>query len=106
MRLSSRAEARSVPNGFSTITRTQLPLHVSFKLAGGFFEIAPEFLVTFFTARESDNGHSGRQVAIGREVVERRDEFSMGEIARSAEDHNGAWLRHGARGNSFPERVW
>jgi len=30
----------------------------------------------------------------------------MGEIARGAEDHNGARLRHCASGKPFPERVW
>ncbi len=33
MRLSSRAEARSVPNGFSIMTRAQLPLQVWFNPA-------------------------------------------------------------------------
>src|SRR6266571_4473592 len=76
------------------------------KLARGFFKITPEFFITFLAARESDNGHRGRQVTIGREVIKCRDQLAMGEIARSAEDHNAARLRHGARGNSFPERIW
>jgi hypothetical protein len=75
------------------------------KLAGGFFEITPEFLITFFTACESDNGHGGRQVAIGREVIQRRDEFAMREIAGGAENHNRARLRHCASGNSFAKWV-
>jgi hypothetical protein len=82
--------------------RKRLPNFVSHGLAGKltrrFFEIAPEFLVTLLAARETDNRHGGRQVAIGRDVVERRDKLAMGEITCSAEDHNATWLRHSARG--------
>jgi hypothetical protein len=90
--------------------RKRLPNFVAHSLAGklarGFFEIVPEFVVTFFAARESDNSHRRRQIAIGRKVIKRGDEFAPGEIARSAENHNRARLRHGTRGESFAERVW
>ena len=82
--------------------RERLPDFIAHSLAGkftrGFFEIAAEFLVTFLAARETENRYSGRQVAIGRDVIERRDKLAMGEIACSAEDHNATRLRHGARG--------
>ena len=68
------------------------------KLARRFFEIAAEFLVTFFSTREPDNRHRRRQLPIGRNVIKRRDEFAMGEIARGTEDHNAARLRHSAGG--------
>ena len=82
--------------------RKCLPNFVAHRLAGKFarrfFEIAPEFLITFFATRESDNRHRRRQLAVGRDVIERRDEFAMGEIACRAEDHDTAWLRHRTRG--------
>ena len=75
------------------------------KLMRGFFKVAPEFLVTFLSASESDNCHRGRQVTVCCEVIQRGDEFAVGEIAGRAEDHNCAWLRHGPGGKPFPERV-
>ena len=68
--------------------------------------VAPEVVVDFLPAREADNCHGGRQVAVGREVIQRRHEFAVREITRGAEDHNRARLRHCARGNSFAKRVW
>jgi len=76
------------------------------KLARGFFEIAPEFVVSFWPAGETDNLHGGWQVAIGGEVIQCRDKFAMGEIAGRSEDHNRAWLRYGARGQTFAQRIW
>ncbi len=136
MRLSSRAEARSLPNGFSTITRAQLPLQVSFKptafkcfrigliedrlrkclphfithrlarkFPSSFFELSPELLITFLSSCKPDDFHRGRQVAIGGQVVKGRNEFAMREIARGAENHNGARLGHGARRQTFAQRI-
>jgi hypothetical protein len=76
------------------------------KLAGGLFKIPPEFVITFVATSESHNRDTGGQLTVGREVIQRGDEFAMGEIARGAEDHNGARLRHCASGKPFPERVW
>ena len=76
------------------------------KLARSFFKIAPEFVITFLAASESDNRHRGRQLAIGRQVVQRGDELAVREIACGAEDHNGTRLRHSPGGKPFPERVW
>jgi hypothetical protein len=46
-----------------------IPHALSRKLARGFFEIAPEFVVSFWPAGETDNLHSWWKVAIGREIV-------------------------------------
>jgi hypothetical protein len=67
------------------------------KFARGFFELAPELVVTFLSSREADDCDGGRQIAIGSKVVKRRDEFALGEIACRAENHNTAWLWHAAR---------
>ena len=71
------------------------------KFARGFFELAPELVVTFLSSREPDDRHRGWQVAIGSKVVKRWDEFALGEIAGRAENHNTARLRHAARGQTF-----
>ena len=71
------------------------------KFARGFFELAPELVVTLLSSREPDDCHGGRQIAIGSKVVKRWDEFALGEIARRAENHNTARLRHAARGQTF-----
>ena len=76
------------------------------KLACGFFEVTPEFVVTFVAPSESDDDHARWQFAVGRQVIQRRDKFAMCEITRSTEDHDAAWLWHGPRGQSFAQRVW
>jgi hypothetical protein len=76
------------------------------KLAGGFFKIPPEFFITFVATSESHNRDTGGQLTVGREVIQRGDEFAMGEIARGAEYHNGARLGRWPSGKPFPERVW
>jgi hypothetical protein len=76
------------------------------KFACRFFKIAPEFVITFLAPSESDNFYRRRQVTIGCKVVQSGHEFAVGEIARSAEDHNGTRLRHRPSGKPFPERVW
>jgi len=76
------------------------------KLARSLFKILPEFVITFVATSESDNRDTGGQLTVGREIIQRGDEFAMGEIARGAEDHNGARLGHWPSGKPFPERVW
>jgi hypothetical protein len=76
------------------------------KLARGLFKIPPEFVITFVATSESDNRDTGGQITVGREVIQRGDEFAMGEIARGAEDHNGARLRHWPSRKPFSKRVW
>jgi len=57
--------------------------------------------LTFLSSCKSDDFRSGRQIAIGRQVIKGRNKFAIGEIAGCAEDHNGARLGHGARGQTF-----
>ena len=71
------------------------------KFARGFFKLAPELVVTLLSSREADDCHGGRQIAIGSKIVKRWDEFALGEIARRAENHNTARLRHAAWGQTF-----
>ena len=47
------------------------------KFPRGFFQFLAKFLVGFRAARETDHGHAGRQFAIGRDVVERGNQFAM-----------------------------
>src|SRR4029077_9276514 len=76
------------------------------KLACGFFDVAPEIVVTFVASSESYDDYAGWQFAVGRQVIQCRDKFAMCEITRSTEDHDAAWLWHGPRRPSFSERVW
>ena len=78
---------------------------LSRKLARSFFEIASEFVVCFWPASETDDLHGWGEFAVGGQVIQCGDEFAMGEIPCGAEDHNGAWLRNGARGQPFAQRV-
>ena len=39
------------------------------KLARGFFEVAPEFVVTFVASSESYDDYAGWQFAVGRQVI-------------------------------------
>jgi len=71
---------------------------LSRKIARGFFEFAPEFVVIFWSAGEADNLDGWREIAIGGEVIQCGNKFAMSEIARGSKYHNCAWLRHGARG--------
>src|SRR4029077_16367296 len=76
------------------------------KLARGFFEVTPEIVVTFVASSESYDDYARWQFAVGRQVIQRRHKFAMGEIPRSTEDHDAAWLWHGPRRQSFAEGVW
>jgi hypothetical protein len=68
------------------------------KLARGFFKVASEFIVTLVASRESHDDYTGWQLAVGRQVIQRRHKFAMSEITGSAEDYDGARLRYGPRG--------
>ena len=60
------------------------------------FHFAPEVGVTFFTTGESDHGDSRRQLAIGGEIVKRRQQLAMGQVAGGSKNDNAARLRHRA----------
>src|SRR5205823_7155497 len=75
------------------------------KFAGRFLKLAPELVVGFLAARETDNGGGGRQLTIGGQIIECRDEFAVREIAGRAENHDRARLRHRARRKSFAQWI-
>src|SRR5438045_1578844 len=56
-----------------------------------------KLVVGFWAAGETDHGYSGRQLAIGGEIVKGGQQLSMSQITGCAENHDAAWLRHGAR---------
>src|SRR5438445_1805929 len=86
--------------GVTGVQTCALPIShgLSRKIARGFFEFAPEFVVIFWSAGEADNLDGWREIAIGGEVIQCGNKFAMSEIARGSKYHNCAWLRHGARG--------
>jgi hypothetical protein len=59
-----------------------------------FFELFAEDLVALIAPRETDYAHRGRQCAVGGKIVERGDEFAMGQVAGGTENNYGARLRH------------
>ena len=68
------------------------------KLPNGFFHFLAKVVIALLAARETDNGDSRRQLAVGGEVIKRRQEFAVGEIAGRSKNHDAARLRHGASG--------
>jgi len=62
-----------------------------------FLQLRAEALIRFLTAGEADHLELRRQIAGGRQVVERRDQLARGQVARRAKDHHGARLRTLAR---------
>jgi hypothetical protein len=54
--------------------------------------LVAKFVGTHLGAPEADDGELGGQQPLLDEAVERRDEFAFGEVARRAEDDDGAGL--------------
>ena len=75
------------------------------KFSDGLFHFPPEVVIAFLAAGEADDGHGGRQLSIGRQIVERGHQLAMGEIASGPEDNDAARLRHCARGDSLSQWV-
>ncbi len=61
-----------------------------------FFHFLAKIVIGLRATRETDDCDGRRQFAIGGEIVERRKQLAMSEIAGCAEDHDAARLRHGA----------
>ena len=68
------------------------------KFARGFFQVVPEFVVTFVAPGESDDYHVWWEFPVGRQVIQGRDKFAMSEITGGTENYDATWLRHGPRG--------
>ncbi len=60
------------------------------------FEASTELGIGFFATGKADDFHAWRQLAIECEVVERRHQLAVSEVACGAKNHNGARLRAGA----------
>src|SRR4029077_2180165 len=90
--------------------RESFPDFVADRLAGEFprcfLELASEFVVVFLASGKTDDRDRGWEFAIGREIVKRGNELSVGRIAGRAENDDAAGLRHGAGGESFPQRIY
>ena len=87
-------------------TFPELVLHgLPRKFRRGFFELGAELRVGFIPPREADDCERGGQIAVGGDVVERRDELAMGQVAGGAEDDDGARLRHRAAGEPLAQRI-
>src|SRR5207237_2970872 len=71
---------------------------LSRKIARGFFEFAPEFVVIFWSAREADNLDGWREIAIGGEVIKCEHKFAISEIALAYNYQECRLLRQGRRG--------
>ena len=56
------------------------------KLRDGVAQLGAELIVRFRAARKADNGERLRKLAFVGEVIERRDELAVGEVAGSPED--------------------
>src|SRR5581483_1952320 len=87
-------------------TLPELVLHgLPRKFLRRLLELAAKLLVRFVASRETDNGERGRQIAVGGDVVKRRNKFAMREVARCAEDDDGAGLRHRTARETFAQRI-
>src|SRR5438105_13877705 len=74
---------------------------LSRKIARGFFEFAPEFVVIFWSAGEADNLDGWWEIAIGGEDIQCGNKVRVGEIAGVSQQRICAWLQPGARCETF-----
>ena len=74
--------------------RESFPDFVAHRLPGEFscrvLELASKFVIAFFATRKANDRDRGRQLAVGREIVESGDELAMSEVAGRAENHDAA----------------
>src|SRR5437879_2482847 len=68
-------------------------------------QLGSELLVSFRAAREPDDGERGWKLAFVREVVKRGHKLAMRQVARGAEDDDGARVGRVARDDSFAEWI-
>ena len=88
---------KSLPNIFANI--------LTRKLFGGFFEFLTELVVAFGATGETDDGHRRRQFSSGGKIIQRRNQFPMGQVSGGAKNHNRARLRHRAGAQTFAQRI-
>ena len=70
-----------------------------------FLVVGAQVVVGPVAAGEADDGVFGRQVSAPGQVVERRHELAMGQVARRAEEDHGAGLGHSGPGQGLPQWV-
>src|SRR5690606_30705870 len=75
-------------------------------LAIGFLEFVAELLIGFVAAGKTDDFELGWQITTCCEIVKRGDELTMSQVARGAEDDNGARLCAMTREKRFLERIF
>src|SRR5438876_10442414 len=88
---------KSLPNIFANI--------LTRKLVGGFFEFLTELVVAFGATGETDDGHCRWQFSSGGKIIQRRNQFPMGQVSGGAKNYNRARLRHRAGGQNFRSRI-
>ena len=79
--------------------------HLARKFSRRFLHFLAKLLIRFRPARETDDRNRRRQFAVGREIVERRHELAVRQVAGRSKNHDGARLWHRACGETFPQRI-
>src|SRR5882724_4991219 len=67
---------KSLPNIFANI--------LTRKLFGGFFKFLTELVVAFGATGETDDGHCRWQFSSGGKIIQRRNQFPMGQVSGCA----------------------
>src|SRR2546423_14506976 len=75
------------------------------KLFGGFFKFLTELVVAFGATGETDDGHCRWQFSSGGKIIQRRNQFPMGQVSGGAKNHKRARLGHRAGAQTFEQRV-
>ena len=94
-----------IENGLGEAVPDFVAHRLARKFPGGFFLLLAEFLVRFRATRKTDHRQRWRQFAIGRDVVERGNQFPHRQVAGRPENHDRARLRHGPRREPLAERI-
>jgi hypothetical protein len=74
-------------------------------LQGIFFERLPEKIVAPIAARGPNHAKSGWQEPFALQIVQRWNQFAVGQIAGRAKYHNCAWLGGAVHPQAKPKRV-
>src|SRR6476469_7426853 len=88
---------KSLPNIFANI--------LTRKLFGGFFKFLTELAVVLGSTGETDDGHCRWQFSSGGKIIQRRNQFPMGQVSGGAETQNKKRLRHRAGAQTFAQRI-
>jgi hypothetical protein len=75
------------------------------ELRDGLLHLGAELLIGLLAAGEANDGEAAGQKAPAGEVVERWHELARRQVARGAEDHDGACVRSAVEAHACSERV-